>query len=233
MPSVGDRRKYPLAFVGDLVFPVLSDGDEKHFRASLRLTNDDIVTVSDGQGRYRFARLGSLSGSESEIRVQPPPPVSVSVGFSPVKAQKAEWMVQKLTELGVDIIQPLIAERSVVRWDRKKRVALETRLAVAAREAAMQCRRVRLPTIEQPRTVAEVVASSAEPGQVVALADPAGEEISDPATMVLIGPEGGWSDAEMVLAPGVRLPGNVLRAETAVIAAGTMLGALRSGFSSS
>ncbi len=236
--SLADRRATPLAFVDNLESAVLSDGDARHFRSSLRLDTGALIVVSDGAGRYRFARLGPrLEGSsagasltiESEILVEPEPSTPIAVGFAPIKAQKPEWMVQKLTELGVDIIQPLVTERSVVRWDKKKRVALEARLAIAAREASMQSRRVWLPTIEQPRGIAQTITHFAALGRQTVLADPAGSGVSDPADLVLVGPEGGWSSSESELANHVRLPGNVLRAETAVIAAGSLLSGLRSG----
>lgn len=226
--SVLERRRYPLAFVPDLVAPVLNETDERHFRASLRLGDDSIIVVSDGHGSYRFTRMGSISSPESEVLFEARVAPRISVGFSPVKAQKPEWMVKKLSELGVDIIQPLITARSVVRWERKKRVALEKRLAVAATEAAMQCRSVWLPTIEEPRTVAEVISVSRSHGQPVALADPVGTTLADPQTLVLVGPEGGWSEEEVVAADRVVLPGNILRAETAVIVAGATLAGLRS-----
>ncbi len=236
---LADRRATPLAFVESLESAVLSDDDAHHFRASLRLDAGASIVVSDGAGRYRFAKLGpssegSSAGSvaliiESEILVEPEPTPSIAIGFAPVKAQKPEWMVQKLTELGVDIIQPLVTERSVVRWDKKKRVALETRLTVAAREAAMQSRRVWLPTIEEPRGIAQAIAHFAGLGRQTVLADPAGSGIRDPSPLLLIGPEGGWSVSESEMANHVRLPGNILRAETAVIAAGSVLNGLRSG----
>ena len=235
---LADRRATPLAFVDNLETVVLSDGDAHHFRASLRLGAGALIVVSDGAGRYRFARLGprsegSSAGSnltiESEILTEPEPATPIAIGFAPVKAQKPEWMVQKLTELGVDIIQPLMTERSVVRWDKKKRVALEARMAVAAREASMQSRRVWLPTIEEPRGIAQAITHFAALGRETVLADPAGSGISDPSALILIGPEGGWSASESEMADHVRLPGNVLRAETAVITAGSVLSGLRSG----
>lgn len=221
------RRGLPLVFVSDVAVPVLSTNDERHLRASLRLGAGTRILVSDGKGSSRVVSLGSLEPVDPEIFFESAATQTISVGFSPVKAQKPEWMVQKLTELGVDRIQPLVSERAVVRLDRKKRVALRDRLTTAAREASMQCKRVWLPTIEEPRSVAEVVALGQRDGFGVVLADPDGDEEVDPATMILVGPEGGWSATESASAPHVLLPGNVLRAETATIVAGAVLDAAR------
>lgn len=209
--------------------PQLSEGDERHLGRSLRTAPMDLITLSDGEGRYCYARFGRVDSPESEILTEAPPEVMVSVGFSPVKAQKPEWLVQKLTEVGVDFIQPLVTDRGVIRWDAKKILAMEQRLNTAAREAAMQCRRVWLPRIAPPKTIAQLVKEQQFGGLAVALADPDGQSALDAQTMLLIGPEGGWSDEESATAPHVSLPGHVLRAETAVIAAGLVLDGLRSG----
>lgn len=224
--TLAERRKQPLVFVASIESPVLSVGDERHLRSSLRLGDNDSITLSDGRGSYVFARLGAIAEPDSDLFYEAPLGVSLAVGFTPVKAHKPEWMVQKLTELGVDSIQPLLSDRSVVRWDTKKRAAIHDRLQVAAREAAMQCRRVHLPQVCEPRSVAEVIAESQRP---VVFADPAGEPLRDPSALVLVGPEGGWSEREVSDAKLVALPGNVLRAETAVVVAGAALHGLRSG----
>lgn len=228
--SLLDRRSLPLAFVEDIQAPLLSDTDEHHLRKSLRLRDGAALTVSDGRGHFRFVTLGHVGDSVLDVLSDPTFEVqaspSLAVGFAPIKAQKAEWLVQKLTELGVDRIQPLLTDRMVIRWNEKKQTAMGERLAIAAREASMQCRRVWLPEIAPPRSIADVIAESAGSFDVV-LADPAGEPLRSPEAMVLIGPEGGWSDREAAATSLVRLPGNVLRAETAVVVAGAMLCDLR------
>ena len=65
----------------------------------------------------------------------------LTVVFAPVKGERPEWVVQKLTELGIDRIVPLRSERSVVRWTGQRGQATVERLRRVAREAAAQCRR--------------------------------------------------------------------------------------------
>ena len=69
------------------------------------------------------------------------------MAFAPVKGERPEWVVQKLTELGIDRIVPLFSERSVVRWSGARGQATVERLRRVAREAAAQCRRVWLPEV--------------------------------------------------------------------------------------
>ena len=89
----------------------------------------------------------------------------------------------------------------------------------------MQCRRVHLPTIEPLATFAEV---AARPGAV--LADLGGAPMTGAERLVLVGPEGGWTDAEAGASiPRVVLGSHVLRAETAAVAAGVVLCARRAG----
>lgn len=227
--NLQSRRKHPLVFVEDVASPALTEADERHLRSSLRMGDGDLITVCDGLGTYAFVRLGFLAEKYADVWFEEMSATPLAVGFTAVKAHKPEWMVQKLTELGVDRIQPLVSDRAVVRWDAKKRKALHSRMVNAAREAAMQCRRVYLPEVSEVATVLEVLAAEKDLGTVVALADPDGEPLQDCATFVLVGPEGGWSDREIESASLVGLAGNVLRAETAVVVAGATLHGLRAG----
>lgn len=211
-----------LAFVDDLDAPVLSADDAHHLLRVLRLRPGTGCTVSDGAGRWREVRLGPDGVLEpvGPIVVAPPPDrPPVTIGFALVKGDRPELVVQKLTELGVDRIVPFTAERSVVRWAGDRVVHHHQRLCRVAREAAMQSRRVRLPEILPPCAFAE---AAAIPGAV--LADPGGAPLSGAHSVVLIGPEGGWSDQERAHGcPTVTLGEGILRAETAAITAAVLL----------
>jgi 16S rRNA (uracil1498-N3)-methyltransferase len=213
-----------LVFVEDLAAPALDPGDRHHLERVLRVRAGGDLTVSDGRGAWRTCRLGPELAPTSDIAVDPAPEPPITVGFALVKGERPEWIVQKLTEAGVDVIRPFAAARSVVRWDDRKADANAARLARVAREAAMQCRRTRLPVVE-PLAPFDLVAS----GPGVALADIGGGPLTLATPTVLVGPEGGWSDDERAGRVAVGLAGPVLRAETAAIAAGLLLGALRAG----
>jgi 16S rRNA (uracil1498-N3)-methyltransferase len=213
------------AFVADLDRPELLGEDRHHFERVLRLRPGAPITISDGQGAWRWAGFGAELTVRSEVSLVPAPEPAVTIGFALLKGERPELVVQKLTEIGVDRIVPLRADRCVVQWGGERAERHLARLRRVAREAAMQCRRARLPEILPVATTARL---AAEPGAV--LADASGDPPDLRRPLVLVGPEGGWSETERELAvPRVALGPHVLRAETAAIVAGTLLVARRAG----
>jgi 16S rRNA (uracil1498-N3)-methyltransferase len=206
-------------FVDDLDAPVLTLDDRHHLDRVLRIRAGAPITIADGRGRSRPARFGPALVVDGEIFEEPAAAVELTVGCALAKGDKTEWAVQKLTELGIDTIIPFTADRCIVRWE-PGRVAHHTnRLRKVAREAAMQCRRPRLPTVADLARFDDLVTRPA-----VALADRGGAPISAGDTTILVGPEGGWSPRERNAASKfVGLGAYVLRAETAAVAAGVLL----------
>lgn len=154
--------------------------------------------------------------SEVEVdgeMVREPEPQLSTVAFALTKNNKPELVVQKLTEVGVTRIVPFLAERSVVRWDADKQAKNIVRFARIAHDAAMQSRRVHVPVVEAVTTVSVVAGEGATAAQFGGS--------SKRSRFIAVGPEGGWSDAELSLfADTVDLGATVLRAETAAIVAG-------------
>jgi 16S rRNA (uracil1498-N3)-methyltransferase len=152
----------------------------------------------------------------------------LTVAFAPTKGERPEWVVQKLTELGIDRIVPLFSERSVVRWSGTRGAATVDRLRRVAREAAAQCRRVWLPDVGATVRFAELPALGG-PGEVV-LAQLSGDRPTAAQRVVAVGPEGGWSTEELASGlPTVGFGLSVLRAETAAVTAGALMASLRTG----
>ena len=213
-------------FVATVEDPLLAEDDHHHLARVRRVRDGDPIVISDGAGTWRRAVMrGDRPDAVSAAHVDSRPVPEVSVGFALVKGSKPELVVQKLTELGMDHIRPFTAERSVVRWDQDRAASASLRLARVAREAAMQSRRPWLPAIHPVASFTEVAALAG-----AGRADRDGAPVSLTRPIVLIGPEGGWSDDERAAGvPTVGLGPQVLRAETAAIAAATILAALRAG----
>jgi 16S rRNA (uracil1498-N3)-methyltransferase len=213
----------PLVFVDDLDAPALDSEDRHHLERVLRLAPGDQLVAADGAGRWRRCVLGPTLGQLGAIVEEPPPATSLTVAFALNKGERPELVVQKLTELGIDRVVPFAAARSVVRWDRERADKHAARLQVTARAAAMQSRRPRLPEVLPLATFAQVSAIGG-----AAMADVGGGPVTGEHTTVLIGPEGGWAPEERAAGlPAVGLGPHVLRAETAAIAAGALIAALR------
>ena len=211
-------------FVDDLAHPALDDGDRHHLQRVLRLRAGDRLTVSDGAGRWRTCRFGDdLEAIDDPVTLTKPTP-PVSVAFSLLKGDRTEWVIQKLTELGVDRIVPFVAERSVARWEPSRAEQRMRRYERVAREAAMQSRRCWVPQISVPTSFSDLAARSK-----LVLCQKGGEPPQIALNVVAVGPEGGWTDTELAAADHTMgLGEGVLRAETAAIVAGVLLTALRS-----
>ena len=226
-------------FVDDPGHPILSDEDAHHLGRVLRLRDGEEVIAADGQGRWARTAwrdptslepltAGTGIGGDGTVQYEGRAEPALTVAFAPVKGERPEWVVQKLTELGIDRIVPLRTERSVVRWTGERGQATVEKLRRVARDAAAQCRRVWLPEVCETATFAEL-ATLGGPGEVV-LAQLSGDRPTLDQRVVAVGPEGGWSTDELAAGlPTVGFGLSVLRAETAAVTAGALLASLRTG----
>jgi 16S rRNA (uracil1498-N3)-methyltransferase len=203
----------------------LDDQVEHHLRRVLRLRSGESVTVTDLDGRWREAEV--TGGRErlqlttrGPVVVEPAPVRSPTLAVAIPKGDRLDWMVQKVTELGVGRLILLHADRSTTRWDADRSAAQLERLSRIAIEACRQSRRVWGVEIEGP-----VVASAVLADAVVA--EPGGRGLTSADTRIAIGPEGGWSDDELSIARDkVSLGPHILRVETAAVAAAALSVAL-------
>lgn len=164
-----------------------------------------------------FVRLGKKHACQTEL-VRP-----VVLATALLKRENFEWVAQKATELGVTEIQPLVTDRTI------KNDFKRTRVQAIVREAMEQSGRGVVPIVHEPRPLARFLENKS-PSSVV-ICDGEGDSLpfilsknlKDPL-MVLIGPEGGWSEKERVFFKGhnfslLRLGARTLRAETAAVSA--------------
>ena len=204
---------------------LLDDDTEHHLRRVLRLRDGEPVSVTDGQGRWCLAvavRDGNTVRLEatSEIVSESAPSRPITIAAAIPKGDRLDWMVQKVTELDVSRLVLLHADHSVVRWKPDRVDHQLARVQRVADEALRQSRRVFRLTIDAPTPAVDVLG-----GYV--LAEPGGRPQVEADTAVAIGPEGGWSSAELH-AGGDRidLGGTILRTETAAVAVSALCVAL-------
>lgn len=201
---------------------VTIDGDtEHHLRRVLRLRDGDVVSITDGQGRWCLAAAivdGNALRLEATapVVVEPAPTRTVTIAAAMPKGDRLDWMVQKVTELGVDRLVLLHAEHSVVRWKPDRIEHQLARLQRIADEALRQSRRVMRMTIDAPVAATDVL------GRFV-VAEPGGRKLRADDIAVAVGPEGGWSASELAACRDrIDLGPTILRTETAAVAVSTL-----------
>jgi 16S rRNA (uracil1498-N3)-methyltransferase len=234
------RRAAGFVYVDDLRAPRPSEDDAHHLLHVLRLRAGEVVIAADGAGAFvpcviregAAATRGRGRGDASSPDVLEASGDSRSFGREPSrgvafalpKGERAEWTVQKLTEIGIDDIVPLVTDRTVVRLSAAEALRRAERFRRIAREAGAQSRRLHLPVVAVPTTMEAFLATLGAVDGEVAIAEPGGGPLTPAVHTVLVGPEGGWSDRELGVIPTrVGLGSGVLRTETAALVAATLL----------
>jgi 16S rRNA (uracil1498-N3)-methyltransferase len=210
------------------------DGDEAHHAmGARRLRPGDALELFDGRGAQARARLIALDSKRRELQLEidtrtetrrPVPAVHLACALP--KGDRQSVLLDMATQLGMQRFTPLECERSVVQpgansADRWRRICLE---------ACKQSRRLHLPQIDAAATPPTVAAAATAAGNAVLIAHPSGDGVG--AVMArqsridvtfLVGPEGGFTEAEVAHAVAngaraVQLGDAILRIETAAAA---------------
>ena len=210
--------------VADPAAPILSRDDEHHLRRVLRANAGEEIVVTNGAGDWSFAAVTDAGLERVSDVVVDPTPEPITLYLAPVKGERGEWAIAKATELGVTRVVPLLCARLAVAFKGDFATKTLARWRRIANESAGQCRRTSDLLIDQPIRVADVP-------EDVAVADFGGTASWAPVRAVAIGPEGGWAAGEWNdERTRVGLGSTVLRAETAAVAAATLMAAARDGW---
>jgi 16S rRNA (uracil1498-N3)-methyltransferase len=218
---------------GDVL--TVSGPEGRHAVDVLRLTVGERVRVGDGRGLVTDGTVLAAGSGGLQVHVTArhevpaPTPTLVLVQALP-KGDRGPLAVELATELGVDRIVPWTAARCVTRWraDRTEKGLVKWR--AAARTASKQARRPRVPEVTGPMSTREVCGLLADVDLALVLHEQARRPLAGVAVpsagtvVVLVGPEGGLTDGEVVAfraagAEPVRLGAEVLRTSTAGAAA--------------
>lgn len=220
-------RSLPRAFVSGIPEELpetilLPDEEYSKFYKVLRMKSGDEVALLPGDGRLVRCRLEGHSAVPTEtVRPETESRVKLTLCLAMPKNEKLDESVRMGSELGVAQFVVFPSERTVVKWDDKKREARLRRLRAIAREAAEVSFRTLLPKITLRESLGEVL-TEFDSAQVLSEVEgtPRHIAIKDEATLV-IGPEGGWAprEVETIGDRAVTLGPRVLRVDTAVAAA--------------
>jgi 16S rRNA (uracil1498-N3)-methyltransferase len=220
---------------------VLSETEAHHARDVLRLKAGDKVVVFNGRGREITAVMESVAKNEVDLRKlteteTAPLRCRIALGQAIPKGKNMDLIVQKAVEIGAAEIFPIISERTIVDLDPETAQQKQTKWQTIAIEAAKQCGQNWLPQVHLPAKLKEFFATSQafdlrlvgslQPGALhlkKILSDYSSEHRHLPENiLMLIGPEGDFTPAEIALARShgcipLTLGPIVLRVETAAI----------------
>lgn len=196
------------------------DGTGGEFQAEIVRIEGDAVIVSLG--------AAAQAAAESALRI------TLIQGVS--RSERMDWTLQKATELGVSGIAPVLTSRSVVRLDSKQAEKKQAHWRGIVIGACEQCGRSRIPTVSPPTSLRDYFTNVRKDGMRLVLSPAAPGSLAGIASLpskvdLLIGPEGGLEDDELVAAQKagfmpVRLGPRVLRTETAAVVALSVMQAL-------
>jgi 16S rRNA (uracil1498-N3)-methyltransferase len=218
-----------------------SDPISHQIRQVLRMNlGRDQVVVLDGSGAAFLARLNGASGRMvtadivEKLESRNEGSVDLTLCFSLTRREKVEWILQKCTEIGVNQFLPYVSERSVSRLDSLEENR-KTRWQSIIREAAEQSERSRLPDLLEVLTFEEVLHKMGGLEQKLIAYEAADTSktlrqlpLIQAPVVLLIGPEGGFSENEIENATNTgfqpfSLGKRIFRMETACIVASALV----------
>lgn len=217
---------------------VTLDATTSHYLQNvLRLREEAAIVLFNGKGGEYPAVLKTCSKRKSLVQLgnsvagDRESPLRIHLGLGLSRGERMDMAVQKATELGVSQISPLVTERCEVRLDEQRMRKRREHWCKIITSACEQCGRNRIPQIALPARLDSFVAGAE--ADLKLLMHPTETASSLPESgvrtiVVLVGPEGGFSDREVTLCAGLgfvpfRLGKRILRTETAPLAALSVL----------
>jgi 16S rRNA (uracil1498-N3)-methyltransferase len=219
----------------------LTGAEAHHARNVLRLAPGDKVVLFNGCGRELTAEIASSTASEISLHKlhearTPPLRCQITLGQAIPKGKNMDLIVQKAVEIGATEIAPILSDRTVVRLDEESAASKQAKWQTVAIEAAKQCGQNWLPRVHVPQTMAQFfqqprrfdlqLIGSLQSDAVhlkKILAEYSAEHGDRPTSvLMLVGPEGDFTPAELSLARShgcrpITLGPIILRVETASI----------------
>ena len=222
------RIHLPRLQTGEIRLP---DDQAHYLRDVLRLRENQEIEIFDDTGQSAAANILRCTSNElivdiGEIRPASSPSFQWTIASAIPKGPRADWMIEKLSELGTTAFVPLLTSRSIVV---PAGIAKVERWRRISSEAARQSNRIMPMSIDPPTPLTQLVQTLQVPAwyfspQATVNPADATQSLTANSIALLIGPEGGWTDDEHAmldkagLTP-VALGETILRVETAAVAA--------------
>jgi 16S rRNA (uracil1498-N3)-methyltransferase len=200
----------------------------------LRMRVGEELVLFDGNGTeilYRITEIEPFALRLSKVTDLDPgePKRKIILAWSLLKKDKNDWVLQKCTELGVAHFLPVIADRT-----EKTGFDIERAQKIII-EAVEQCGRHTIPKVNEPQKISDIIGQYKD-HMPICVTDMAGDVFVDDGAaeiLVLVGPEGGWSDKERKVFADfkiahISISNFTLRAETASVSAVSIIGGFNS-----
>lgn len=230
---------YISAYESGMTEIILDEDNSRHIVQVLRMKKGELVNLADGKGNLLTASIADdhkkhCTVNVKEVRVTPPATRRISIGISLLKnTSRFEWFLEKATEIGINEIIPVICHRT-----EKQKFRIDRMHSILV-SAMLQSQQAWLPVLHSPidyqllfrqeeilTASQKFIAHCAEGTDKRKLSDLVNESL--PSQLILIGPEGDFTEEEIALAMGnhfvpVTLGDTRLRTETAGMVAATLL----------
>jgi 16S rRNA (uracil1498-N3)-methyltransferase len=215
--------------------------DAKHICKVLRLAIGDIIQITNGKGKDFTAKISSILKASVEINIieehksLTESPIDITLCTGMLKDKKMDLVIKHVTQLGIYKWVPFFCERSIPTPDIKRLEKRHKRWEIIAQESLKQCQRSRLPIISNPLNFKDMLAIACTYDEKITFWEKATKKLetlersaSIKKVIILIGPEGGFSETEIALAKekgfcSYSLGPRILRAETASISSCTLI----------
>ena len=232
------RRFYVEKIIPGTGFISITGKESRHIRNLLRMKKGEMLILMDREGQSFEATIGEVHYKEVKVTITktipplPSSPVKISLAQALIKSHPMEYLIQKVTELGIHSIHPFYSERTFIQLKSAHLKNKMDRWMEIMKSACKQCGRVTLPDLNTPLLFEEIIKDAPDTKTLKILLWEDEDRLdlkrlltsmsSAPHIFVIVGPEGGFTLNEINLAKDagfhiVSLGNRILRAETAAV----------------
>ena len=232
------RRFYVDKIIPTGGFLLITGKEARHIRNALRMKKDEKLILMDREGQSFEATIGEVYYKEVKVKITktipplPPSPVKISLAQALIKSHPMEYLIKKVTELGIHSIHPFYSERTVIKLKSEQLKNKMDRWMEIMKSACKQCGRVTLPDLNTPLLFEEMIKDAPDTKTLKILLWEDEDKVDlkrlltsmsfAPHVFAIVGPEGGFTLNEINLAKDagfhiVSLGNRILRAETAAV----------------
>jgi len=212
--------------------------EARHIVTVLRMKKGETLILMDREGQSFKATIEAVHYKEVKVRITktipplPPSPVKISLAQALIKSHPMEYLIKKVTELGIGSIHPFYSERTVIKLKPEQLKNKMDRWMEIMKSACKQCGRVTLPTLNTPLPFEELINTVPNKKTLKVLLWEDEDKVDlkrlltsmsfEPHIFAIVGPEGGFTSNEIKRAREagfqiISLGKRILRAETAAV----------------